>query len=118
AHSRGPRPVGVAASSVQICPLADLSFTRITYLSKLIGMKRETSCLSPKASRWLVKFVLDEFVPLLPRYSALWPHPFGSAQALFKNALPFLSCHSNYLGYIDLDYTLTVRRIFPSINVI
>ncbi|QIZ48149.1 hypothetical protein DWV07_15395 [Dickeya zeae] len=34
----GPRPFGAAASSVQI-GFANLSFTRITYLSKLIGMK-------------------------------------------------------------------------------
>ncbi|CAG73401.1 hypothetical protein ECA0486 [Pectobacterium atrosepticum SCRI1043] len=28
--------------------------------------------------------------------------PSESAQALFKNALPFFSCNSNYLGYIPL----------------
>ncbi|MEI7185130.1 hypothetical protein WCT96_17510, partial [Pectobacterium carotovorum] len=43
------------------------------------------SCLSPKASRWLVKFVPDEFALHLPRYSALWPHPFGvNASAVQK----------------------------------
>nr|AAO34626.1 unknown [Dickeya chrysanthemi] len=39
-------------------------------------MKRETSCLSPEASLWLVKFVPNEFVTRLPS-----------------------SCNSNYFGY-------------------
>ncbi len=42
------------------------------------------SCLSPEASLRLVKFVPDEFVAPLPRYSAYGLVPTGPAQALFK----------------------------------
>ncbi|QQG29309.1 hypothetical protein JFY74_04375 [Pectobacterium carotovorum] len=37
--------------------------------------------------------------------------PSGSAQALFKNALPFLSCKSNNLRYILEQF---IKKIVPS----
>ncbi|ATX03799.1 hypothetical protein CU079_20305 [Citrobacter freundii] len=52
------------------------SFTPVTYLSTLPGINEGHPCPSPEASLWLVKFVPDEFVSLLPP-----------------------SCNSNYLGY-------------------
>nr|MCA7006022.1 hypothetical protein [Dickeya chrysanthemi] len=55
--------------------------------------------LSPEASRWLVKFVSDEFVTLLPRYKALMSLALtGQRVALFKTQR-VLSCNSNYFGY-------------------
>ena len=69
---------------------ADLSFTRITYLSKLIGIDERYPCLSPEASLWLVKFVPDEFVSHLPRDSAFGLTPSGPAQALFNSASPLV----------------------------
>ncbi|WP_158305113.1 hypothetical protein [Dickeya dadantii] len=51
-------------------------------------MKLETSCLSPEASRWLVKFVPDEFVTQLPRYKAHYePCPDGPTRCVVQHAM-------------------------------
>ncbi|MBG0752433.1 hypothetical protein Q7O_001885 [Pectobacterium carotovorum subsp. carotovorum PCCS1] len=63
--------------------------------------------------RWLVKFVPDEFVPHLPRYSAYGLTPSGSAQALFKT-LRFvlkLELFRVYIGISPHDYRLIFRHI-------
>ncbi|PBU50480.1 hypothetical protein BB542_04110 [Escherichia coli] len=68
---------------------ADLSFTPVTYLCKLLGINERHPCLSPKASLRLGKFVPDEFVTRLSRYSAFGLALSGPTQALFKTPLAF-----------------------------
>ena len=79
---------------------ADLSFTRITYLSKLIGIDERHPCLSPEASLWQVKFVPDEFVTPLPRDSA-----FG------------VSVSAIQFGFVSCPATLIIQGVSQLINL-
>jgi hypothetical protein len=62
----------------------DLSVTRITYLSKLIGMNEGHPCPSPEATFGCANSFLTNLSLSLPRDSAFGLTPSGPAQALFK----------------------------------